>query len=118
MAENPAGTSFETVRVRAEDAWRKRLNQIEIDGGTPDERTVFTTALYHALMTPNIYSDANGEYRGMDGEVHHIAAGQRAQYANFSGWGRVPLATATGYMARSSNGKRHRAESAESGRAE
>ncbi len=86
VAENPAGTSFETVRVRAEDAWRKRLNQIEIDGGTPDERTVFTTALYHALMTPNIYSDANGEYRGMDGEVHHIAAGQRAQYANFSGW--------------------------------
>ena len=30
-----------------------------------------TTALYHALMTPTIYSDVNGEYIGMDGKVHH-----------------------------------------------
>jgi putative alpha-1,2-mannosidase len=56
------------------------------NGGTGDERTVFTTALYHSLMTPNIYSDVNGEYRGMDGKVHRVATGQHAQYANFSGW--------------------------------
>ncbi len=85
-AENTADTSFDTLRARVEDAWRKRLNQIEIKGGTSDERTVFTTALYHALMTPNTYSDVNGEYRGMDGQAHHIVAGQHAQYANFSGW--------------------------------
>jgi len=84
--ENPSGTTFDALRERTEDAWRKKLSQIEIEGGTADERTVFTTALYHALMTPNIYSDVNGEYRGMDGKVHRIGGAQHAQYANFSGW--------------------------------
>jgi predicted alpha-1,2-mannosidase len=85
-AENPQGTSFATLRERAESAWRTRLQQIEVEDGTDDQRTVFTTALYHSLMTPNVYSDVNGEYRGMDGKIHRVAAGQHAQYANFSGW--------------------------------
>ena len=85
-AESPAGTSFATIQSRAEAAWNHRLSQIEVEGGTPDQRTVFTTALYHSLQTPNIYSDVNGEYRGMDQKIHHLAPGQKAQYANFSGW--------------------------------
>jgi predicted alpha-1,2-mannosidase len=74
------------LRQKAEAAWNRKLGQIEIEGGTDDQRTVFTTALYHASMTPNVYSDTNGEYRGMDGKVHRVAGPQRAQYANFSGW--------------------------------
>jgi predicted alpha-1,2-mannosidase len=86
QAENPAGTSFDALRDKAEAAWNRRLGQIEIEGGTGDERAMFTTALYHSLMTPTIASDENGDYRGMDGKVHRIAEGQHAQYANFSGW--------------------------------
>ena len=85
-AENPAKTDFKTIRDKANTAWNKRLNQIAITGGTKDERTVFTTALYHSLMTPTTFSDVNGEYRGMDGNPHHISKGQYTQYANFSGW--------------------------------
>jgi putative alpha-1,2-mannosidase len=85
-AESPAGTSFSTVESQAEASWNQRLSQIEVDGGTSDQRTVFTTALYHSLQTPNIYSDVSGEYRGMDQKIHHLVPGQRAQYANFSGW--------------------------------
>jgi predicted alpha-1,2-mannosidase len=85
-AENPSGTAFDTVRERAEAAWRHKLGQIEVTGGTDDQRTVFTTALYHAMMTPNVYSDVNGEYNGMDGKTHHVTGHQHAQYANFSGW--------------------------------
>ncbi|WP_263357079.1 GH92 family glycosyl hydrolase [Acidicapsa ligni] len=85
-AESLADTTYEQVSRRARDAWNKRLNQIEIEGGTDQQRTVFTTALYHALMTPTTYSDSNGEYTGMDGKVHHVVAGQSVQYANFSGW--------------------------------
>jgi len=85
-AESLAGTSYEQVAARARSAWNQRLGQIEIEGGTEEQRTVFTTALYHALMTPTVYSDTNGEYTGMDGKVHRVAAGQRVQYANFSGW--------------------------------
>lgn len=84
--ENPQGTSFANLRAEAEAAWARRLKQIEIDGGSSDQRTIFTTALYHSLMTPTTSSDANGEYRGMEGKVHRITATQHAQYANFSGW--------------------------------
>ncbi len=84
--ESDAGTTYEAVASKARSAWNGRLNQIMIEGGTPEQHTVFTTALYHALQTPTTYSDNNGEYRGMDGEVHHLAIGQSAQYANFSGW--------------------------------
>jgi predicted alpha-1,2-mannosidase len=85
-AEDPAGTSFADIRRQAHDAWQKRLGQIEIQGGTSEQRMVFTTALYHSLMTPTTASDTNGEYTGMDGKPHHLAPGQQEQYADFSGW--------------------------------
>jgi predicted alpha-1,2-mannosidase len=67
-------------------AWNRQLGRIAIGGGTEDERTVFTTALYHSLIDPGIVSDADGRYRGMDGQIHRLAGKQAAQYGNFSGW--------------------------------
>ncbi len=85
-AETRGGTSFDGVAAHARAAWNARLNQIEIQGGTPEQQKVFTTALYHSQQTPTTYSDSNGQYRGMDGQIHQLGAGQTAQYANFSGW--------------------------------
>ena len=85
-AESRTAHTYEQVAANARAAWNQRLNQIEIQGGTADQRTVFTTALYHALQTPTTYSDVNGEYTGMDLKVHKIAPTQSVQYANFSGW--------------------------------
>jgi predicted alpha-1,2-mannosidase len=84
--ENPQGRTIETIRAAARAAWNDQLGRISIEGGTADERTVFTTALYHALIDPSIASDLDGRYRGMDGEIHRLARGQGAQYGNFSGW--------------------------------
>ena len=85
-AEAPAGTSLEKVQADTRAHWNRTLGQVRISGGTPDERTVFYTALYHSLLAPNLFSDGDGRYRGMDGKVHALAKGQRAQYANYSGW--------------------------------
>jgi len=86
-AENPSGTTLETVRQRAFDAWNTELRRIDIvSGGTTAQLTTFYTALYHSLLHPNVFSDVNGQYMGMDQQVHSIAAPQQAQYANFSGW--------------------------------
>jgi predicted alpha-1,2-mannosidase len=94
-AENPAGTSFDAVRQAASDAWNSTLSHVEVQGGTADQLTIFYTALYHALMHPNLFSDVNGQYVGMDQQTHDLSAGQAAQYANFSGWdvyrGQIPL---------------------------
>ena len=85
-AEQPHKASFETIRMKARRAWDSSLGRIEIRGGTREERTVFYTALYHALIAPNLTSDVDGRYRGFDGKIHALSAGQRAQYANFSLW--------------------------------
>ncbi len=85
-AENPRGTSFEEAEKKAEKEWARRLQQIAVEGGTQEQRTVFTTALYHSLMTPTVASDVDGEYTGMDRAVHRVTGHQRVQYANFSGW--------------------------------
>ena len=34
------------------------------------KHTIFYTALYHAMLAPNICSDVDGQYRGMDQKVH------------------------------------------------
>ena len=75
---------FAAARARARSAWNARLNAIQVTGGTPDERTTFYTALYHASIHPNIFSDANGQYIGFDGQVH-LASGY-IQYENYPGW--------------------------------
>ncbi|WCE03431.1 GH92 family glycosyl hydrolase [Pseudoxanthomonas sp. JBR18] len=84
--ESPAGTSLEATQAAARRAWNDILGQVRITGGAGDERTVFYTALYHALLEPNLYSDVDGRYLGFDGKAHRLARHQRAQYANFSGW--------------------------------
>ena len=34
------------------------------------KQTVFYTALYHCMLAPNIYNDVDGQYRGLDQQVH------------------------------------------------
>jgi len=85
-AENRTGTEFDAVRRRARASWSDALGRVRIGGGTDRERRIFYTALYHSLLHPNLFSDVNGDYAGFDSTVHSVAAPQRAQYANFSGW--------------------------------
>jgi predicted alpha-1,2-mannosidase len=76
---------FNTVRSEAEKAWNKELSVIQVSGGTPSERRVFYTALYHSLLMPNLFSDSDGRYLGFDNQIHTVPAGHHI-YANFSGW--------------------------------
>jgi predicted alpha-1,2-mannosidase len=82
-AEN-AGWDFDAVRGAARARWNEALARLEASGGTESERRVFYTALYHSLLHPTTFSDANGEYLGFDERVHRAAG--RVQYTNFSGW--------------------------------
>lgn len=74
------------VAAAASRTWDRELDSVRTGGGTEDQRTTFYTALYHSLMQPNLISDTDGRYPGMDGEAHRIERGQGAQYSNFSGW--------------------------------
>ncbi|WP_312708308.1 GH92 family glycosyl hydrolase [Stenotrophomonas sp.] len=84
--ESPQGTTVAATQAATRAKWNELLGQVRVQGGTSDERTVFYTALYHAMLAPNLHSDGDGRYRGMDGRVHALAKRQQAQYANYSGW--------------------------------
>lgn len=84
--ESPKGTTVAATQAATRAQWNALLGQVRVQGGTPDERTVFYTALYHAMLAPNLHSDGDGRYRGMDGKVHGLSKRQKAQYANYSGW--------------------------------
>ncbi|MEU6251593.1 GH92 family glycosyl hydrolase [Streptomyces sp. NPDC047043] len=79
-------STVDDIAADATRAWDRELRSVRIDGGTTAQRTTFYTALYHALMQPNLISDTDGRYPGMDGVPHRLARGQGAQYSNFSGW--------------------------------
>ncbi len=85
ISENP-GWDFDGTRQAAHNAWNSKLDKIQISGGTGDQQKIFYSALYHALLHPNIYSDVNGQYTGFDRQTHTVSGAQQAQYATFSGW--------------------------------
>ncbi|HZR50307.1 MAG TPA: lectin [Streptosporangiaceae bacterium] len=84
-AENN-GFNFSTVQTATHNAWNAMLGRIQITGGTATQQANFYTALYHALLHPNVNSDTNGQYQGTDGKVHTVDSGHTAEYTNFSGW--------------------------------
>ncbi|MCH9684034.1 MAG: GH92 family glycosyl hydrolase [Deltaproteobacteria bacterium] len=75
---------FDVYRGQAREAWRQALAAVEIEGGTPSQRRVFYTALYHSMIAPNLWEDVDGRYRGMDQRVHE-SPGFTA-YSVFSLW--------------------------------
>lgn len=81
------GWDFDQTRAAARSTWSSLFDRIRVEGGTPDQRKIFYTALYHMTLAPNLFSDSNGEYIGFDGKVRSLASTQqRAHYANFSDW--------------------------------
>lgn len=80
---------FETAVSQADSIWNEALNKIVVKGGTEPQMRIFYTALYHTMIVPNLFSDVNGEYRGMDGENHKSDSYRNVlspQYTVFSFW--------------------------------
>ena len=80
-----ARRSFDEVRAEAHNIWNEALGKIRVEGGSDDDRTIFYTGLYHALLHPNILSDVNGEYPAMESGVTGLAEDYN-RYTVFSLW--------------------------------
>jgi predicted alpha-1,2-mannosidase len=82
-AEIP-GWNFEKVKSDGQNAWNKELNRIAVKTLNEDDKVNFYTAMYHSFITPTIYTDVNGDYRGLD-QNNHKADGF-TNYTTFSLW--------------------------------
>ncbi|GAB2690091.1 hypothetical protein GCM10027037_11250 [Mucilaginibacter koreensis] len=106
--------NFKKVQQQAKALWNTELSKIQVEGGGPTagqqremqqadnvyrtkakqkstpvdyakrKQTIFYSALYHTMLAPNIYSDVDGKYRGMDQQIH-TAEGFN-YYTVFSTW--------------------------------
>lgn len=73
--------NFEEVRAALKRTWDEKLGLILIEGGTDDERTIFYTGLYHALLYPRLFSEYGRYYSAFDDRVH-----QGVSYTAYSLW--------------------------------
>jgi len=78
-----AGKTFDEVCAATRAAWENELSKIVVDG-SEDQKTMFYTSLYHTMINPSVYSDADGRYRGVDGAIHQAKGFQN--YTVFSLW--------------------------------
>ncbi|MFY0654943.1 MAG: GH92 family glycosyl hydrolase [Cyclobacteriaceae bacterium] len=74
---------FERVSIEADQKWEKQMGKIVVKGDE-DRVAKFYAALYHNNIHPTINHDVNGEYRGMDHEVHKTD--DFTHYTMFSLW--------------------------------
>lgn len=73
---------FQKTLKETQAEWEKELSRIKVKGAPQDE-TIFYTSLYHSLVAPNTWSDADGQYRGHDLKIHHA---DHTVYTVFSLW--------------------------------
>ena len=75
--------NFEKLVQETAQKWNNELSKVQIDG-TQEQKETFYTALYHAFLTPILYQDVNGEYRGLDQNIHQAKG--FTNHAIFSLW--------------------------------
>lgn len=75
---------FDFYMKQAQENWTKELAKIEVTSDDADKKTIFYTAMYHAMLAPTIYSDVDGSYFGPDGQVHQAEGW--TNYSTFSLW--------------------------------
>ena len=76
---------FESTKFAAEDSWKSALDGINITTNDPSIKTNFYTALYHSMMSPIVWQDVDGRYRGMNKQIIQ-APKDYTNYTVFSLW--------------------------------
>jgi predicted alpha-1,2-mannosidase len=78
------GWDFNAFRQAASDEWEKELSKIRIQSESADQKKIFYTSLYHTMIAPALFSDANGEFKGVNGDRQ--APTDYDRYTVFSLW--------------------------------
>lgn len=78
-----ADFDFDRMRAQAKQEWTQALSVLDIDAPEHARRSAYT-ALYHTMLGPTLFMDADGQYRGSDNAVHK--ADGFTNYSTFSLW--------------------------------
>lgn len=70
---------FATLKKRGAERWQRSLSVLKVKGD-PDKVDLFYSLLYRSLQSPYVISNASGDFRGTDGNIHH------ATETRYHGW--------------------------------
>ncbi|MGB0880522.1 MAG: GH92 family glycosyl hydrolase [Polaribacter sp.] len=76
--------NFEKTKVETQQKWNKELSKIDIKTIEESQKETFYTALYHTMLSPILYEDVDGQYRGLDQNIHQ--SNGFTNYTIFSLW--------------------------------
>jgi predicted alpha-1,2-mannosidase len=68
QAEVP-GWDFDKVKADGQAQWEKELEKITINASV-ERKQDFYTAMYHTMINPTVYMDVDGQYKGLDQNIH------------------------------------------------
>ncbi len=81
LREEMPDWNFEAARKRLHAVWMDKLERLQVEAATDEEKTRLYTALYHALLYPRIFSEHGRYYSAFDDRVH-----EGVSYSSFSIW--------------------------------
>ena len=76
--------NFDQVKLEGEALWNEALNKVQVEMLSIADKTNFYTALYHSFLSPTLYMDVDGKYKGLDQNVHQATG--FTNYTTFSLW--------------------------------
>ncbi|MDU0371312.1 GH92 family glycosyl hydrolase [Hymenobacter endophyticus] len=82
-AEVP-GWDFEAVKRAGQALWQQELSKVVVESPKRADKENFYTAMYHAALSPTTYMDVDGQYRGLDQNIHKAEG--FTNYTSFSLW--------------------------------
>ena len=75
---------FDKTKKETQQKWNKELSKIEVETIEESQKETFYTALYHTMLSPIVYEDVDGKYRGLDQNIHESKG--FTNYTIFSLW--------------------------------
>lgn len=67
--EIPDGTSLEETAYNTRKAWADKLELVQLQGATEEQKTIFYTGFFHTLQYPNEQDEGDHYYSGYDDQV-------------------------------------------------
>lgn len=78
------GWDFDEIKTQTQKKWNRELSKIIVESQSPEDQETFYTALYHTMLSPVVFEDVEGEYRGLDQNIHQSEG--FVNYSIFSLW--------------------------------
>lgn len=76
--------TFDEVHEDAVELWNDALSKIQVEVKDDNVKKMFYTALYHTMISPSVFQDVDGSYKGADGKVYQTS--DFVPYTIFSLW--------------------------------